>query len=100
MNRLENAIRPFAVGRKNWLFMGSPCEKYAKMLNKCGRDRISRLAMTSETWQYQELLQGFIDVYWQEPTAHYAGNGYILNVSGTDTCLNNFLNKESLCNVF
>jgi transposase len=23
-NRLENAIRPFALGRKNWLFMGSP----------------------------------------------------------------------------
>jgi transposase len=23
-NLLENAIRPFAVGRKNWLFMGSP----------------------------------------------------------------------------
>jgi transposase len=23
-NSLENAIRPFAVGRKNWLFMGSP----------------------------------------------------------------------------
>ena len=23
-NLLENAIRPFALGRKNWLFMGSP----------------------------------------------------------------------------
>ena len=23
-NLLENAIRPFAIGRKNWLFMGSP----------------------------------------------------------------------------
>jgi len=21
---IENAIRPFALGRKNWLFMGSP----------------------------------------------------------------------------
>jgi transposase len=23
-NQIENAIRPFAIGRKNWLFMGSP----------------------------------------------------------------------------
>lgn len=23
-NLIENAIRPFALGRKNWLFMGSP----------------------------------------------------------------------------
>ena len=23
-NRLENQIRPFAIGRKNWLFLGSP----------------------------------------------------------------------------
>ena len=29
-------------------------------------------AMTSKTWQYQELLQWFIDVCWHEPTAHYA----------------------------
>ena len=28
--------------------------------------------MTSETWQYQELLQWFIDVCRHEPTAHYA----------------------------
>jgi transposase len=24
-NACENAIRPFVVGRKNWLFSGSPC---------------------------------------------------------------------------
>jgi hypothetical protein len=29
-------------------------------------------AMTSETWQYQELLRWFIEVCSHEPTAHYA----------------------------
>lgn len=29
-------------------------------------------AMTSETWQYQEILRWFIDVCWHEPTAYYA----------------------------
>jgi len=28
-NRVENAIRPFVVGRKNWLFSGSPRGAYA-----------------------------------------------------------------------
>lgn len=29
-------------------------------------------AMTSNTWQYQELLRWFIEVCWHEPAAHYA----------------------------
>lgn len=34
--------------------------------------------MTSETWQYQELLRWFIDVCWHVPTAHYAAGLYQL----------------------
>jgi len=30
-------------------------------------------AMTSNTWQYHELLQWFIDVCWEETVAIYAG---------------------------
>ncbi|WP_027179384.1 IS66 family transposase [Maridesulfovibrio bastinii] len=29
-NLAENAIRPFAVGRKNWLLSGSPCGAQAR----------------------------------------------------------------------
>lgn len=29
-------------------------------------------AMTSNTWQYQELLRWFLDVCWYVPAAHYA----------------------------
>lgn len=36
-------------------------------------------AMTSDTWQYQELLRWFIDVCWHEPTAHYAAGLYQLH---------------------
>jgi transposase len=28
-NTIENAIRPFVIGRKNWLFSGSPREAHA-----------------------------------------------------------------------
>jgi hypothetical protein len=35
--------------------------------------------MTSDTWQYQELLRWFIDVCWHEPTAHYAAGLYQLH---------------------
>jgi len=31
-NGVENAIRPFAIGRKNWLFMGSPQGARAGMI--------------------------------------------------------------------
>ena len=36
--------------------------------------------MTSETWQYQELLRWFMDVCWHEPTAHYAAGLYQLHI--------------------
>jgi hypothetical protein len=35
-------------------------------------------AMTSETWQYQELFQWFIDVCWYEPIRYYAAGLYQL----------------------
>ena len=42
-------------------------------------------AMTSETWQYQELLQWFIDVCWHEQTAAYAAGLHQLHVKELHT---------------
>lgn len=70
-NRLENAIRPFAIGRKNWLFMGSPAGAKAgatfySLIETCKANNIEphkyfcamlhkiRLCQTDE--DYQKLL--------------------------------------------
>lgn len=70
-NRLENAIRPFALGRKNWLFMGSQAGAKAgatfySLIETCKANNIEpykyfcamlhkiRLCQTDE--DYQKLL--------------------------------------------
>lgn len=72
---LENAIRPFAVGRKNWLFNGSPRGAKAgalfySLIETCKANQIEpygyfvsmlhriRLCKTDE--DYRELLPQFI----------------------------------------
>lgn len=41
--------------------------------------------MTSNTWQYQQLLQRFIDVCWHEQPAAYAAGLYQLHVKEIHT---------------
>lgn len=40
---------------------------------------VARWAITSNTWQYQELLRWFTDVCWHETAAHYAAALYRLH---------------------
>jgi transposase len=76
-NFIENAIRPFALGRKNWLFMGSPSGAKAgaifySLIQTCKANHIEpykyfctmlhqiRLCKTDE--DYQKLLPQFIQL--------------------------------------
>lgn len=43
-------------------------------------------AMTSNTWQYQELLRWFIDVCWHLPATHYATGLRQLHFKRLHTC--------------
>jgi len=76
-NLLENAIRPFAVGRRNWLFMGSPSGAKAgaifySLIETCKANNIEpyqylctmlhriRECVTEE--DYRKLLPQFIQI--------------------------------------
>lgn len=76
-NAVENRIRPFAVGRKNWLFSGSPAGAKAgaifySLIETCKANRIEpyqyfctmlhriRLCQTQE--DYKQLLPQFIQL--------------------------------------
>lgn len=76
-NLLENAIRPFAVGRRNWLFMGSPSGAKAgaifySLIETCKANNIEpyrylcamlhriRESVTEE--DYRNLLPQFIQI--------------------------------------
>ena len=76
-NLIENAIRPFAIGRKNWLFMGSPTGAKAgaifySLIETCKANSIEpyryfctmlhriRDCITEE--DYQKLLPQFIQL--------------------------------------
>lgn len=75
-NLLENAIRPFAVGRKNWLFMGSPAGAKAgavfySLIESCRANKIepykyfcmmlNRIRLYNTAEDYRKLLPHFID---------------------------------------
>ena len=53
-NRAENAIRPFVIGRKNWLFAGSPkgAETSALLYSLIETAKANRL----EPWAYLNHL--------------------------------------------
>ena len=74
-NLLENAIRPFAVGRKNWLFHGSPAGAKAgaifySLIETCKANNVepykyfcamlSRIRKCVADDDYRELLPQFI----------------------------------------
>lgn len=74
-NRIENVIRPFAVGRKNWLFSGSPRGAKAgatlySLLETCKANGIEpyqyfvamlqRIRLCSNEEDYRQLLPQFI----------------------------------------
>lgn len=74
-NLVENAIRPFAIGRKNWLFCGSPRGAKAgailySLLETCKANGVEpyryfvtmlhRIRLCSSDEDYQQLLPQFI----------------------------------------
>jgi transposase len=74
-NLIENAIRPFALGRKNWLFMGSPAGAKAgaifySLIETCKANNIepyqylcamlNRIRECVTEDDYRELLPQFI----------------------------------------
>ncbi len=76
-NLLENAIRPFAVGRKNWLFHGSPAGAKAgaifySLIETCKANNVepykylcamlSRIRKCVTNDDYRELLPQFIQM--------------------------------------
>lgn len=76
-NRIENAIRPFAVGRKNWLFSGSPSGAKAgailySLIEACKANRIEpyqyfcamlhRIRDCQTDEDYRQLLPQFIQL--------------------------------------
>ena len=76
-NRIENKIRPFVVGRKNWLFSGSPggANSSANLYSlietakanhmdpyRYLRAAIERLPYASSSDDYRKLLPQFIDL--------------------------------------
>ena len=79
-NLVENAIRPSAIGKKNWLFIGHPdagqrsatiyslvvsCQRHGKDPHAYLRDVLTRLpAMTN-----QDDLSPLLPVNWSAPTA-------------------------------
>jgi len=76
-NLLENAIRPFALGRKNWLFMGSPSGARAgaifySLIETCKANHIEpyqyfcamlhRIRACVSEEDYRKLLPQFIQI--------------------------------------
>jgi transposase len=76
-NHVENAIRPFALGRKNWIFSGSPSGAKAgatlySLIETCKANNIepykyfcamlSRIRGCVTTDDYQQLLPQFIQL--------------------------------------
>ena len=76
-NLIENAIRPFALGRKNWLFMGSPAGAEAvtvfySLIQTCVANEIEplsyliamlhRIRFCKTDDDYRELLPFFINL--------------------------------------
>ena len=77
-NLVENAIRPFAVGRKNWLFCGSPRGAKAgailySLLETCKANNVDpyryfttmlhRIRSSTSDEDYRQLLPQFIQLY-------------------------------------
>jgi transposase len=75
-NLIENAIRPFALGRKNWLFSGSPTGAKASailysLIETCKANNVepykyfcailNRIRNCSSEEDYQKLLPQFIE---------------------------------------
>ena len=76
-NLIENAIRPFALGRKNWLFHGSPSGAKAgaifySLIETCKANNIEpykyfcamlhRIRMCKTEDDYRKLLPQFIEI--------------------------------------
>ncbi|MDQ2995231.1 MAG: IS66 family transposase [Pseudomonadota bacterium] len=76
-NLLENAIRPFALGRKNWLFVGSPAGAKAgaifySLIETCKANNVEpyryfcamldRIRECENEENYRELLPQYIDL--------------------------------------
>ena len=76
-NLVENAIRPFAVGRKNWLFCGSPRGAKAgailySLLETCKANNVDpyryfttmlhRIRSSTSDEDYRQLLPQFIQL--------------------------------------
>ena len=76
-NLIENAIRPFAIGRKNWLFSGSPRGAKAgamlySLIETCKANHIEpyqyfvsmlhRIRSCSDDNDYRQLLPQFIQL--------------------------------------
>jgi transposase len=76
-NLIENAIRPFAVGRKNWLFSGSPAGARAgatfySLIETCKANGIepykyfcsmlNRIRLCQSEEDYRQLLPQFIEL--------------------------------------
>lgn len=75
-NLIENAIRPFALGRKNWLFMGSPSGAKAgaifySLIETCKANNVEpykyfckmlhQIRLCETESDYQKLLPQFIE---------------------------------------
>ena len=76
-NRIENVIRPFALGRKNWLFHGSPAGAKAgailySLIETCKANNkepyryfcsmLHRIRHCQSENDYQQLLPQFIQL--------------------------------------
>jgi hypothetical protein len=76
-NQIENAIRPFALGRKNWLFKGSPAGAKAgatfySLIETCKANGVepykyfcamlNRIRECQTEEDYRKLLPQFIDI--------------------------------------
>jgi transposase len=76
-NLIENAIRPFAIGRKNWLFCGSPRGAQAgailySLLETCKANQVEpyryfvamlqRIRSCTTDDDYRQLLPQFIQL--------------------------------------
>ena len=76
-NLMENAIRPFALGRKNWLFSGSPSGAkagaiYYSLIETCKANNIEpykyfctmlhRIRLCRSDDDYRKLLPQFIQI--------------------------------------
>ena len=80
-NLLENTIRPFALGRKNWLFAGSPSGAKAgailySLIETCKANNVEpykyfcamlhRIRFCKSEEDYRRLLPQFIELNYPE----------------------------------